>query len=467
MVGSSAVMLSCSPPRPLSVHSAAVQAAAVRLQYFKPAELAILLHAVARLDAKPSQAWMSSFVAACYSHMYSFSLQELSMLAVSMVRLQYVPERGWLVVFLHATQLHLTPVAAGSSFMTAAAAAASGDGGGDSGVQEAGFDQDDHLGALQSVAAVDSWSAGQGSHSSDGSGSTGDTLGHAGAARPGSDGDSKPSDPMHFSEDGSLPTSEDLSEDGSLPPSEDSGDTAAVGVQGLVNITWAMAKWGAVPPEGWQACCWAAAEQLQEELTVQGVSTLLWSAARLQLQVPQRLLLQMLQHCQALLPAANATDLAMLSWALGTSGVTAAALCTATPAEEGALPASNGRHAAAGPAGDVQGAVLDVGPWQQGHADSPSSNGRAAPDSHTSLSQADSSGHSSSGSSSNGSSGRPRRAWGARWLSDYLYHSYRAMPTATAADVSSLLVGAVRMRLSPGGVAGLQADRQWAPNAVS
>jgi hypothetical protein len=107
------------------------------------------------------------------------------------------------------------------------------------------------------------------------------------------------------------------------------------------------------------------------------------------MQPPAALLAQLLQHSQPLLPAANATDLAMLALGLGASGMSAATL-------------------------------------------------RRVP-----VQASDSAGSVSSSSSSSSSSG-------SSWLADFMYCSYKALPAASPSDVVSLLVGLHGMRAAPG-----------------
>lgn len=63
---------------------------------------------------------------------------------------------------------------------------------------------------------------------------------------------------------------------------------------------------------------------------------------------------------------------------------------------------------------------------------------------------------SSSSSSTGFSSSSSSRLLG-RWLSEFMYCSYRAVGSATARDVACLLVGVVRMRLQPGELPGSRA----------
>jgi hypothetical protein len=118
--------------------------------------------------------------------------------------------------------------------------------------------------------------------------------------------------------------------------------------------------------------------------------------------VPQALVLRLLRHAQTLLPSGNSTDVSTLAWALGTMGITAAALA-GIPAR-----ASTGRGAAAA-------SWCSIG-----------------------------AGYGSSNSAGTGP------GWGADWLDDFMYFSYRLLAGASAADVTGLLVGAVRMQLRPG-----------------
>lgn len=216
-----------------------------------------------------------------------------------------------------------------------------------------------------------------------------------------------------------------------------------------MNVLWALAVWKVVPPAQWQACCFAAVEQLCSKLTMQGVSTLLWSLGKLQVQLPQALLLQLLQHSQPLLAAANATDVAMMGWALGTMGVTAATLSDGTGP---AAPQGSNTNSSSSSRSNL--ALALQAPFQgidvhHPLQDSIAATAPAAAGDDTELA----SGEVRSSSSTNSGvprSSQPGRSWGRRWLSDYVYHSFRVLPSSTAADVASLLVGAVRMRLTPG-----------------
>lgn len=333
------------------------QAVPVRLPYFKPLELATLLHAVARLVVAPSDAWLAGVLSACYSNMHSFSLQELSMMGVGLVRLQHRPDQQWLAAYMHAVQARLKPVAA-------ADAAAAGALPGSSWPVAPPLPQQlgQHTGDWRSrPESSDSSSAG---HQQQGLGTAA-----AGVSKGG---------PAPFEAGDSEDISEWAGQEGQEPFS---------GVQALVNVLWVLAKWQVVPPGAWQACCVAAAEQVVDDLTMQGVSTLLWACAKLQMQLPRQLVLRLLRHAQPLLRRANSTDVAMLAWAVGTLGVTADALAAVLQAPTALAPSRGG-------------------------SDGPT--------------------------------------WGAYWLDELNYHSYRLLPGASAADVTTLLVGAVRMRLRPG-----------------
>jgi hypothetical protein len=358
----------------LPAHVPAAQAATIRLPYFQPCELAILLHAVARLDLHPSDQWLGGLLSASHSHMYSFSLQELSMLGVSLARLHHRPDQEWLVAYLHAVQQQLTPVASapGSLWLQSTA-------------QPQGHVFDTHEGL---------------SSSSSSSSSSGAPLKHQSlAAAAAADGVAGASDWQ-----GTILAGDMQQGDASAKMlAERDGAGRFTGVQGLVNVLWALSAWQVTPPGGWQACCVAAAEQLVDQLSIQGASTMLYSFAKLQMQVPQALVLRLLRHAQTLLPSGNSTDVSTLAWALGTMGITAAALA-GIPAR-----ASTGRGAAAASWG---------------------SNGAA--------------GYGSSNSAGTGP------GWGADWLDDFMYFSYRLLAGASAEDVTGLLVGAVRMQLRPG-----------------
>lgn len=323
----------------------------MRLPYFKPLELATLLHAVARLGVAPADAWLAGVLSACYSNMHSFSLQELSMLGVGLMRLQHRPDQQWLAAYMHAVQARLKPVVAAD-----AAAGAPGS----SWPAPTLPQQLQHTGQCRSrPRSSDCSSAG---HQQQGFGTAAAGVSEGGPA-PSEAGDS------------------DISE---WARQEEQPFT---GVQGLVNVLWVLAKWQVVPPGAWQACCIAAAEQVVDDLTMQGVSTLLWACAKLQMPLPRQLVLRLLRHAQPLLRRANSTDVAMLAWAVGTLGVTADALAAVRQAPTALAPS-------------------------RGSSDGPS--------------------------------------WGSYWLDEFNYHSYRLLPGASAADVTSLLVGAVRMRLRPG-----------------
>lgn len=324
-----------------SWRSAILNAVPVRLPYFKPLELATLLHAVSRLGVAPSNAWLAGVLSACYGNMHSFSLQELSMLGVGLAKLQHRPDQQWLAAYMHAVQVQLKPLAA--------AAGAPGSPWPAQAQQQLQWHAD--------PGSSDSSSAGHHQHG----------LGTAAVSEDG---------PAAHG-DGDSDSSEWAAEE----------EEPVTGVQPLVNVLWVLAKWQVVPPGAWQACCVAAVEQAVSDLTMQGVSTLLWACAKLQTPLPRQLVLRLLRHAQPLLRCANSTDVAMLAWAVGTLGLTAGALAAV----------------------------------------------RQAP---TALSL------------SRGSSDGP--SWGSYWLDDFTYHSYRLLPGASAADVASLLVGAVRMQLRPG-----------------
>jgi hypothetical protein len=293
----------------------------------------------------PSDAWLAGVLSACYGNMHSFSLQELSMLGVGLVKLQHRPDQQWLAAYMHAVQVQLKPLAA------AAAAGAPGSPWPAQAQQQ-----------LQ-------WHADPGSSDSSSAGHQQQGPSTAAAGVP---------------EDG--PTAH-AAEESDFSDWAEQEEESVTGVQPLVNVLWVLAKWQVVPPGAWQACCVAAVEQAVSDLTMQGVSTLLWACAKLQTPLPRRLVLRLLRHAQPLLRCANSTDVAMLAWAVGTLGLTASALAAVRQAPTAVTPS-------------------------RGSSDGPS--------------------------------------WGSYWLDDFTYHSYRLLPGASAADVASLLVGAVRMRLRPG-----------------
>lgn len=355
------------------------------MAYFRPQELAILLHALARLDAPLPAAWRSSFLAACLPNMHSLTLQELSMLAVSLVRLQHKPDQQWLGAFMHAAQVQLSH---------AAAAGAGGAAGGwlqtAPGVHHMQLQQQQLHHALAHSAVA----AGANSSTSEAS-----TAAAAGAvSQPSWEGQG------HSSQGEGEPA--EVAVDAAFTQHHHSANFT--GVQGVVNIVWALANWQAVPPGAWQACCFAAIQAHIRELTVQGVSTLVWSFAKLQLQPPRALLLQLMQHTRrrTLLPAATATDMAMLTWGLGSLGLTAAALEAATAAHAGSTDST----------------------WEGSTAQ------HSMPRSRSSVSR----------------SAGFVQGWSYHWLNDLMYHSFRVLPAASTADLATLLVGAVKMRLDPG-----------------
>lgn len=356
------------------------------MAYFRPQELAILLHALAQLDAPLPAAWRSSFLAACLPNMHSLTLQELSMLAVSLVRLQHKPDQQWLGAFMHAAQVQLSHAAA--------AAGAGGAAGGwlqtAPGVHHMQLQQQQLHHALAHSAVA----AGANSSTSEAS-----TAAAAGAvSQPSWEGQG------HSSKGEGEPA--EVAVDAAFTQHHHSANFT--GVQGVVNIVWALAKWQAVPPGAWQACCFAAIQAHIRELTVQGVSTLVWSFAKLQLQPPRALLLQLMQHTRrrTLLPAATATDMAMLTWGLGSLGLTAAALEAATAAHAGSTDST----------------------WEGSTAQ------HSMPRSRSSVSR----------------SAGFVQGWSYHWLNDLMYHSFRVLPAASTADLATLLVGAVKMRLDPG-----------------
>jgi hypothetical protein len=338
--------------------------------------------------------------------MDSFSLQELSMLAVSLVRLQYKPPQDWLVAYLHAVQLQLQQMP-------------QADGAAGDGSWWLGTAAHQHLqpGLHGQGAGVFAHAAGPHSSSSyyasHGSSSTASHTAAAGMSGAAIDHD------VHADSG----TGDDTADD---PVASFDSKSRGVSVQGVVNVLYTLAVWGVAPPGGFQALCLAAVGHLQEDLTIQGVSTLLWACAKLQVQVPQPLLLQLLQHGQPLLLQAQPTDLSMLCWGLGTLGVTAAAF--AAQPEGPAVGSSMAAHEQQPALSDRYPSVLHDPPI---------------------TSHVSSSGLSSDDSDS--SSGSEACSWQVSFLRDLVYHSYRLLPSATAADVITMLAGVVRMRLSPGG----------------
>jgi hypothetical protein len=301
--------------------------------------------------------------------MYSFSLQELSMLGVSLARMQHRPDQEWLVAYLHAVQQQLTPVATAPGSVRPQSTA-----------QPQGHVANMHQGLSSSGALFE--------HQDSEAAAAAVADGVVGA----------------LDWQGTMQAG-DMQEGGVAADllAEQDGPGQFTGVQGLVNVLWALSAWQVTPPGGWQACCVAAAEQLVGDLSIQGASTMLHAFAKVQMQAPQALVLRLLRHVQPLLPYGNSTDVSMLAWAVGTMGITAAALAEVPHARE-----------AAGASWGSDGAT----------------------------------GYDSSSSSSAGTG----PGWGSCWLNDFTYYSYRLLAGASAADVTGLLVGAVRMQLRPGEV---------------
>jgi sulfur relay (sulfurtransferase) complex TusBCD TusD component (DsrE family) len=264
--------------------------------------------------------------------MYSFSLQELAMLAGGLARLQYRPQQEWLLLFLHAVHLQLKPFA-----VAAAGAAQHHTAAGSSG--PAGASGSHHV--LSALDAVSS-SGGRSASAMD-----------------------------------SGPLPQQLQQQQQQPVDAAARASAA---RGLVAVLWVLGVWHAQVPAEWRSCCLAAAEQLVGCFSSQGLATLLWAlgklqvgvlvcatcckrrslspscitdttppvcASPLQVQPPETLLAALLRRSRALLPAANATDLAMLAWGLGTAGVTAAA----TAASAGASSSSSSAGSRQRPSG--------------------------------------------------------------------------------------------------------------------
>eukprot|EP00879_Flechtneria_rotunda_P011720 GHRR01012241.1.p1 GENE.GHRR01012241.1~~GHRR01012241.1.p1 ORF type:complete len:527 (+),score=239.26 GHRR01012241.1:1782-3362(+) len=156
----------------------------------------------------------------------------------------------------------------------------------------------------------------------------------------------------------------------------------------------------------------------------------------LQVPVPDALLQELLLRSQQLLAIATLTDCAMMLWGLGS---------VAYMPDSGSSSSNRSRDS------KTLSQLAAIGSGLDGIQPSGSSRANnSMPSGSTSQKSSRTSNSKQSASSSFGGGGSSSSKTNHSWLSDLMYHSHRALPSASAKDIACLLAGAVRLKLQPG-----------------